>query len=327
MLLLMRKADVDLVALADLVGRIFPPRGSCTIRRTDSGASTQVYRLERGAGTFYLRVAEEREASLAPEVYVHQVLRARGVHVPAVVHYEPLDARLERSVMVTTAVAGTPVGHAPLGNALPAILRAAGRDLAGLNSLPVHGFGWIARDTAQAHVRHLEAEHATFARFALEHLDSDLALLGQEVLSGSAVDTLRRLIAEYTAWHEAGPARLAHGDFDLTHIYQHDGVYSGIIDFGEIRGTDPFYDLGHFALHDGELRTQMVSPLLLQGYADAVELPPGYERRIALASVFIGVRALARQVERRPSNAYRRHLIGALRRAVASLDSARGNAL
>lgn len=39
---------------------------------------------------------------------------------------------------------------------------------------------------------------------------------------------------------------LAHGDFDTTHIYQDNGRYTGIIDFGEIRGADRWYDLGYF---------------------------------------------------------------------------------
>jgi hypothetical protein len=46
--LIMRKADVDLRALTDLVSRIFPPRGRCTIERTESGISTQVYRIRVG---------------------------------------------------------------------------------------------------------------------------------------------------------------------------------------------------------------------------------------------------------------------------------------
>jgi aminoglycoside phosphotransferase (APT) family kinase protein len=44
---------------------------------------------------------------------------------------------------------------------------------------------------------------------------------------------------------------LAHGDFDATHIWLDDhGRYAGIIDFGEMRGADRHFDLGHFLLHD-----------------------------------------------------------------------------
>jgi hypothetical protein len=46
---------------------------------------------------------------------------------------------------------------------------------------------------------------------------------------------------------------MPYGDLDLTHIYCQDGHYTGIIDLGEIRGTGPYYDLGHFRFHDGRL--------------------------------------------------------------------------
>lgn len=59
----MRKADVDLAALGEIVGRIFPPRGHCTVERTAEGSSTQVYRIRRASEVFYLRVAEERADS------------------------------------------------------------------------------------------------------------------------------------------------------------------------------------------------------------------------------------------------------------------------
>jgi Ser/Thr protein kinase RdoA (MazF antagonist) len=118
----------------------------------------------------------------------------------------------------------------------------------------------------------------------------------------------------------AEQAWLAHGDFDVSHIYQHEGRYSGIIDFGEIRGAHRLYDLGHFYLHDGETLPYLLLPALLEGYRDVLPLPPNHERRIALVGLLIGVRALARNVRRRPPNAYQRHLSAAIQRAVALLN-------
>ena len=95
-------------------------------------------------------------------------------------------------------------------------------------------------------------------------------------------------IERYEAWLHVEQAWLAHGDFDVTHIYQHDGRYTGIIDFGEIRGAHQLYDLGHFNLHDGEVVPQMLLPTLLEGYREVLTLPPDRERRISLVSVLIG---------------------------------------
>ncbi len=315
----MRKGDVDCHALADLVGRIFSPRGRCTIERAESGISTQVYRIRRGGAVFYLRVAEERAASFAPEVYVHETLRARGVKVPAVVHFEPFDERLERSVMVTAEIPGTALAYCPVDGATPEVLRAAGRDLAVINSMPVHGFGWIKREMRA--VGPPEAAHDTYRGFALAEVDDDLALLGRTALTTAEAAAIRSTIARCDAWLHAGQAWLAHGDLDVTHIYQRDGVYTGIIDFGEIRGAHRLYDLGHFNLHDGETLPEMLLPALLEGYREVLPLPPDHERQINVLSVLIGVRALARNVRRQPPNAYQRHLASAIWRSVTLLNS------
>jgi aminoglycoside phosphotransferase (APT) family kinase protein len=313
---IMRTCDVDLVALHELVGHLFPPPGCCAVERTEEGVSTQVYRIRRDDEIFYLRVADERDASLAPEVCVHELLRERGVKVPDIVYFEPFDARLQRSIMVTTEIRGEHVGHRRVDGDTKEVLRAAGRDLAVINSVPVEGFGWIKRDKSA--VIRLEAEHTTHRDFALEHLDEHLTLLSEKVLTEAEIVEIRTIISRYDAWLDVQHACLAHGDFDVTHIYQQDGQYTGIIDFGEIRGAGPLYDLGHCNLHDGETLPQPVLPFLLAGYAEVIPLPPDHQQGISLASMLIGVRALARTL-RRPPNDYQRHLTQSLRRAVAAL--------
>ena len=66
---------------------------------------------------------------------------------------------------------------------------------------------------------------------------------------------------------------------------------------------------------------QMLLPTLLEGYREALPLPPDRERRISLVSVLIGVRALARNLRRQPPDAYQRHLASAIQRSIALLNS------
>ena len=91
----------------------------------------------------------------------------------------------------------------------------------------------------------------------------------------------------------------------MTQIFQADGRYTGIIDFGEIRGADRWYDLGHFRMHDGETLPVPVLDWLLEGYGSVAVLPADYRRRIGLAGLLIAVRALARGLERSPKQAER----------------------
>lgn len=64
------------------------------------------------------------------------------------------------------------------------------------------------------------------------------------------------------------PAVLAHGDFDCTPIFQRDGRLTGFIDFGELRGAEPSYDLGHFLLHDGETGPFALFDDVVAGYRE-----------------------------------------------------------
>ena len=299
----MRPDAPDLRLVRTVVDRIFRPGAGCHVERVAEGVSTFVYRIRRGVETFYLRVLPEVDASFAPEVRVHQVLRERGVRVPEVVHWEHRDPLLGLSVMVTTEVPGNHLGHRLTDDTTRQIVFEAGQQLAIVNTVPVVGFGWIRRDQAEirAHAEgvDLAGEHPTFCAFVFEHLETDLASLERARLLADHDDAaIRGLVEAHPSWLDADHAVLAHGDFDVTQIFQQDGRYTGIIDFGEIRGADRWYDLGHFRMHDGETLPRPVLDWLLEGYRSVAPLPADDRQRIAFASLLIGVRALARALER-----------------------------
>jgi Ser/Thr protein kinase RdoA (MazF antagonist) len=95
---------------------------------------------------------------------------------------------------------------------------------------------------------------------------------------------------------------LAHGDLDVTHVYAHAGRYSGIIDFGEMRGADPYFDLGHFLLHDGETRPARLFSSFLNGYCQVSPLPEGHIEAIRASAILLGLRQLSRWLG--PERAY-----------------------
>ena len=177
-----------------LVGQVFPGAEDAFAERVAEGVSTHVYRIRRGAETFYLRVLPEAGASFAPEVRAHTLLRARGVAVPEVIYFEHCHPALRRSVMVTTEIPGSPVGRRAVDRDTREILAAAGRDLAIINSLAVEGFGWIKRDRGEA--LRLEAEHPTYRDFVHEHLEQDLALLRERVLTARDIALVREVLAD-----------------------------------------------------------------------------------------------------------------------------------
>ena len=254
------------------------------VERVISGGSTWVYRVSTREGLRYLRVLPEAGASFAPEALAHVRLSVAGVRLPQMLGWEAHSPLLGRSTMLTAELPGRALAEhsGPLDRA--ALLAEAGRDLARVNGLSVTGFGWVVRDPL--------AEPGLRAPFAnlRDWLDDELrlplaALASSEMLGAAAVAALSAAISELAGRVGAAPACLAHGDLDPTHIFVEAGRYSGLIDFGEIRGAHQCYDLGHFAVGHSALL-----PQLLVGYADVGPLPTDAARQIALTVQLIAAR-------------------------------------
>jgi phosphotransferase family enzyme len=260
-------------------------------------------------------VLPEPGASFAPEVRVHTLLRERGVTVPEIIYFEHCNEVLQRSVMVTTEIRGVHVGYCRLDRGTKGVLRAAGRELALINGVSVEGFGWIERKKAAGAV--LQAEHETYRAFMRGYLSADLHLLSERVFTIEEIRKIRAIVRRFDRWFDTDRAWLAHGDFDVTHIYQSGGRYSGIIDFGEIRGAADDYDLGHFRMHDGETLPGYALPFLLEGYCEVRQLPADYERHIAFVSLLIAIRSLARRYRKVPQGIQNHIGIASVRRDIA----------
>ena len=309
--------DVHIHSVETVVRHILPSAPT-RIERMLEGGSTYVYRIIFPQETFYLRILPEVGASFAPEAAVHSRLRQLAVKVPEVIYVEPYNELLQRSIMVTTEIQGQPLTQSQSlsQEELQGILQEAGRDLARLNSLPVKGFGWITRDRPTLS---LEAQWATLRLFLLEFWNADLAFLAKNTLSSMEIVQLERVVTYYDAWLDSEQGYLAHGDMDISHIYQENGRYTGIIDFGEIRGASSWYDLGHFHMRDCETLPVQLEPYLVDGYREITPLPEDYEQHIRFTSLLINVRILARSLQKRPANRYTRHQLEVLRKDVAFL--------
>ncbi len=285
-----------------VVNHLFPAR-HMHVERVLSGISTYVYHITSQGQSYYLRILPEKEASLASELVALSRLRQNHVKVPEVIYFEDYNDILGRSVMIEAEIKGLALSKSSLTCEEHArIVQEAGRDLARINSLTVEGFGWIAAD--HAHPQRLRAQWPTCRAFALASRQADLAYLRAHVLKAQECVLLERVLARYDFLLDSEQGYLAHGDFDTTHIFQHDGRYTGIIDFGEVRGTGPCYDLAHFRIRDGALPPYRLFPALERGYAEITPLPAGYEQRLRFTSVLINVRALTRAFQTRPPDGY-----------------------
>lgn len=288
----MRKPDVDLDALGRLLTRVFGIGTAYSCRRTPDGSSTQVYRVDRGAETFYVRIAERADDSFAPEAALHQALVAAGAKVPDVVHYEPFYAPIARSVLVTTEILGGPMDESTSTAAAASIGRSAGRDLAKIHNVGVEGFGWIRREHGRSGWP-LRAEYSTYVEYVDPASVADPLLgIGFSPAQVRAVESL--LTVAIVLGPTGATGSVAHGDFDTSHVFASAGAYTGLIDFGEIRGTDYTFDFATLVLSkDEHLPASLIRASVESGYTEVRALPADHERRLYLACVLSASHRLA----------------------------------
>ncbi|HEY0753872.1 MAG TPA: aminoglycoside phosphotransferase family protein [Ktedonobacteraceae bacterium] len=297
------RTHVDLQRVEAVVKRLFPARDT-QVERVLSGISTYVYRIYSQDQIYYMRILPDAEASFTPEIAVLTHLRQQQITVPEIIHYEDHNKLLGRSIMVETEITGLALSQSSLPREiLEKVTVEAGRDLARLNGLTVEGFGWVSVRRAQP--TRLRAQWPTFRAFALAFRAVDLTYLRTHVLKPEECRRLEHVFARYDSWLDSiQQGYLAHGDFDSTHIFQHHGHYTGIIDFGEVRGTNRWYDLAHFRIRDSARPPFTLFQALERGYAEIMPLPPDYELNLRLTSLIINLRALVRAFQSRPPDQY-----------------------
>lgn len=276
-----------------------------------TGVSTPVYRVTLGEWDAFLRLGEEPGERRDAEVRVHELLGEAGVPVPRVLRWEREPPELDRSAALTARMPGHPIEDLDLAAAeLATILQAAGRNLARINAVPVRGYGWV--DRVGGADRHLIAEHSTRAAWVAEYLATTETVIASGLLDATAHPRLTDAIRAWAAIPDRPASGLAHGDVDeWTHVFVDGRTYRGIIDFSEIRGTDPLYDLGQALINAGNETRRDAFAALVRGYREIAPLSDDWRQEVRLQAIAIATRALAIQLGR-PSHDYRRFLIDRL---------------
>ena len=296
--------------------KFFGGRHPVAWERVTEGVSTVVYRARRREEGFYLRILPELGLTFAPEVQVHERARALGCQVPEVLAYEACDPVLERSVMLTSEIPGRPISPKIDRSAAREVMREAGRDLARINSIPVDGFGWIDRRSASVDAP-LSAAHQSLEALIGSEYRPALVSFPDDAVPGIQFDRIVAALDEAIALLSSEKtARLAHGDFDTSHIFVQEDQYSGIIDFGEVRGAPWFYDLAHHRMHDRERLPFSTLSWLIEGYEQITPLPDDFHVQLSSMTLLIAARSLHRGHQQSPDSQIVQTARHALRREI-----------
>lgn len=258
------------------------------VERIPKGSSTYVYRAVTNTESYYLRFLPE-DASFATEVYVHRTLSDAGISVPKIIGWEHKNELTGLSVMIETEVPGISVEDERPKLNLQEIMRDAGRQLAHIHSITVDGFGWINKNYHDA----LKGEKADFDEYFSEFLNGDLNTLQQYPFSRAERIRITELMMKAQAVLHVENAVLVHGDFDISHIFHAAGRYSGIIDFGEVRGNSRLFDLATFI---GFYQDRILYSYLLEGYGEVTLLSKKDLYAVELMALFIILRLLGKKI-------------------------------
>jgi len=264
------------------------------ITNVEEGVSTDVFRLSKNSIKLYLRVLPKEEKALL-QVIAHRKMKEKNITVPEVLSFEEDVALLEnRSYMVVSEIAGASIKSSNLSkNEKEKVIIEAGKQIALVNSINVKGVGWIDDNLKDE----LIANGSNYDDFAINNLSKMLNDLENQniVPKDLSKKVFNYIMGNKVLFDIQDSSFLAHGDFGVDHIYQNNGNYSGIIDFGDIRGTTKFHDMSHIYTFDGEFFNSLV-----YGYKEVFQLPDDYLERVKLESVLFGVGKLWWVAKSRP---------------------------
>jgi aminoglycoside phosphotransferase (APT) family kinase protein len=256
-----------------------------SFERIEGGLSNEVYVCRTTDAAVVVRIARVREPHFEQERWAIEQARSRGIPVPDVLllAHEP-DGDRVLSICVERFVPGTSLGSLarrrgrddPL---VAAIARQAGALLVRLHDAAVGGFGPL--DGAG------RGPFADWSSALALQVDAEQAKALPEIARGLEVLAARRAV------FAAAPARLLHFDYEPGHILvdERTGEIVCVLDFEEVRGGDPAYDLAQWEVfHD------VYAPFapLLEGYLQSATLGPEFHERRLLGEIHYRVSELLR---------------------------------
>lgn len=258
--------------------------------------STDVFKLTKENEVLYMRILSKEE-NVEPQCFVHNLLLEKGIKVPKIVYYErKVEIFDNRDVMIVKELKGRSVLEDENNfseDEKVNILKEAGRDLAKINMIEVEKYG----DICEVKDGKLIGFEDSYEEYTLERVPKKLrSLVENGVITNELSERLLNYILKNkNLLHIDGNSYLSHGDFHLEHIYQYNGKYTGILDFGDIRGTSKYHDLGFFYTH-----FRKYFAYLIEGYEEIHKLPDNYMENVLLEAVVFGIFHLNWLVKNRP---------------------------
>jgi aminoglycoside phosphotransferase (APT) family kinase protein len=169
-------------------------------------------------------------------------------------------------------------------HSLRQIVMQAGALLSRIHTVPVKGFGYI-NGRGEGEFLTPQSEITAFVE-----MEAEFHALAQRIdLSDRAMSrALRSVVDDWRVAQSIRPC-LTHNDFSTKHILVANGMISGIIDFGEVAGSEPLSDLVRWDYYDA---ARFPFAWLQEGYTDKQVFGADFTRRLHIKRIAFSLWAM-----------------------------------
>lgn len=234
------KQTIPAEMLNEILGEISPVQVIAR-QRIIAGEANEVYAVSFADGAqVIVRISRDADKDGEQEQWAIRECRLRGVPVPELlgVWHRSIEGQ-PLNICVQRKLEGVLLSNVQLPqHVLHQIVVQAGEFLSRIHAIPVKGFGYI---NGQGEGQFLTPEGESTAFLEME---AEFHALAKRLdLNSRDMDRALRLVVDGERMMGAVDPCLTHNDFQAKHIMVANGVITGIIDFGEVAGSEPLSDI------------------------------------------------------------------------------------
>lgn len=256
-------------------------------QRIIGGEANEVYDISFAGGEqVIVRISRDAAKHFEQERWAIRECAMRGLPVPELLGIwdrSTLDHPLQ--LCIQRKLAGVLLPHANLSpNVLHEVVVQAGEFLSRIHAIPVKGFGYI---NGKGEGEFLTPERETEAFLGMEAEFQALAKR-LDLRADDMHRALQLIVDEERGVRSIEPC-LTHNDFCAKHIMVANGAISGIIDFGEVAGSEPLSDFVRWAYYDA---AHFPLAWLQEGYANKQLFDDTFTQRLHVKRIAFSLWAM-----------------------------------
>lgn len=280
------KQTIPAEMLNEILGEISPVQVIAK-QRIIAGEANEVYAVSFADGAqVIVRISRDVDKDGEQERWAIQECRLCGVPVPELlgVWHRSIEGQ-PLNICVQHKLAGVLLSSVQLPqHMLHQIVVQAGEFLSRIHSIPVKGFGYI---NGQGEGQFLTPESETNAFLEME---AEFHALAKRLdLRSHDMDRALRLVVDGERMMGNIDPCLTHNDFQAKHIMVANGVITGIIDFGEVAGSEPLSDIVRWDYYEA---ARFPLAWLQEGYANKQVFADNFTQRLHIKRIAFSLWAM-----------------------------------